>query len=201
MGVFDQAARLAAHGDPDAVTRRILAGTKAVLRFKDWADSRTLATPGGSDRTADFVAVLEDAAAPELPWLLVFEFQSRHDPDKLDVTLEEAARIRIHARHGQDRQGKFRVLTALIYLTGSCPDAALDMTLPEGFGTRHAPVVWNVAADSAEATLTAVASGQASWGMLFWVALMGALRTRNCLHVGGNWRQQSMTDTDVLTWR
>jgi hypothetical protein len=171
-GVFDQAARFAAQADPDAVTRRTLAGTKVALRFKDWADTRTLSRPGGSDRTADLVAILEDAAAPELPWLLVFEFQARHDPEKLDVTLEEVARIRLHARHGQDRQGRFCILTGLIYLRGQCPDATLNVTLPEGFGTRHTPLIWNVEADSADTTLTAVASGQVSWGMLFWVPLM-----------------------------
>jgi hypothetical protein len=46
------------------------------------------------------------------------------------------------------------------------------MTLPGGFGTRHAPLVWNVGEDNAPATLEAVANGQLSWGMLFWVALM-----------------------------
>ena len=40
MGVFDQAARFASQADPDAVAGRLLAGTKAALRFKEWADSR-----------------------------------------------------------------------------------------------------------------------------------------------------------------
>jgi hypothetical protein len=102
----------------------------------------------------------------------VFEFQSQHDPDKLDVTLEEAGILRGHARHGADRQGRSRVLAALVYLQGRCPEAVLDMTLPGGFGTRHAPLVWNVGDDNAPATLEAVASGGRSWGMLFWVPLM-----------------------------
>ncbi len=46
------------------------------------------------------------------------------------------------------------------------------MTLPGGFGTRHAPLIWNVGEDAAATTVEAVASGQASWGMLFWVPLM-----------------------------
>ncbi|OWK40440.1 hypothetical protein [Fimbriiglobus ruber] len=172
MGAFDQAARFAARADPDAVTRRALVGTTAALRFQDWADTRTLSKPGDSDRTVDLVAWLEDPAAPDHPWLLVFEFQARHDPEKLDVTLEEVARLRLHARHGRDRRGKFCVLTGLIYLRGQCPDSALNMTLPEGFGTRHIPLIWNVENDGADATLTGVASGRVSWGMLFWVPLM-----------------------------
>jgi hypothetical protein len=91
----------------------------------------------------------------------------------LDVTLEEAGILRGHARHGTDRKGKYKVLTALVYLTGRCPDDVLDMTLPGGFGTRHAPLVWNVSDDNATATLDAVAGGSLSWGMLFWVPLMG----------------------------
>jgi hypothetical protein len=65
------------------------------------------------------------------------------------------------------------VLTALLDLQGHCPDAVLDMTRPGGFGTQHAPLVWNIEEDSAPAVLEAVAKGEVSWGMLFWVALMG----------------------------
>ncbi len=172
MGVFDQAARFASQADPKAVVGRVLTATQASLRFKEWADTRTLSQPGGTDRIADLVAVLEDAAAVENPWLLLLEFQARHDPDKLDVTLEEIARLRLHGRHGQDRRRKYRVLTGFVYLQGRCPNSSLDMTLPEGFGTRHVALVWNVAEDSAEAVLASVAAGQASWGLLFWVALM-----------------------------
>ena len=55
-------------------------------------------------------------------------------------------------------------------------DAELPATdliiLPGGFGTRHAPLVWNVAEDDAAVTLDAVAGGQTPWGLLFWVSLM-----------------------------
>jgi hypothetical protein len=172
MGVFDQAARFASQADPRAVVGRVLAATKAPLLFREWADTRTLPRPGGTDRTADLVAILDDATAPENPWLLVLEFQARHDPDKLDVTLEEIARLRLHGRHGQDRRGKYRVLTGLIYLQGRFPESTLDMTLPEGFGTRHTPLVWNVEGDSADAVLASIEAGEATWGMLFWVPLM-----------------------------
>jgi hypothetical protein len=172
MGVFDQAARFASQADPNAVVGRVLAATKTPLRFREWADTRTLPLPGSRDRTADLVAILEDAAAVENPWLLVLELQGRHDPDKLDVTLEEIARLRLHGRHGPDRKGKYRVLTALIYLQGRCPEPSLDMTLPEGFGTRHTALVWNVEEDNADAVLSSIEAGLATWGMLFWVPLM-----------------------------
>ncbi len=172
MGVFDQAARYAARNVPLAVIPRLLLPVGGLLRFREWLDTRSLPLPGGPDRTADLIAALDDPAHPEQPWLLVLEFQAQHDPDKLDVTLEEAGILRGHARHGDDRRGKFKVLTALVYLLGRCPETVLDLTLSGGFGTRHAPLVWNVAEDDAAAVLDSVASGAASWGLLFWVPLM-----------------------------
>jgi hypothetical protein len=170
MGVYDQAARFATQGEPAAVVRRVLAPSGAAWPFREWLDTRTLPLPGGPDRTADLVAALDDPAGT--PALLLFEFQGRHDPDKLDVTLEEAGILRCRVRHGVDRQGKYRVLTALVYLQGRCPEAVLDMTVPGGFGTRHAPLLWEVGDDNAVAVLEAVAKGELSWGLLFWVSLM-----------------------------
>jgi hypothetical protein len=172
MGVFDQAARYATLAEPGPVLSRLLSGTGAGLAFREWVDTRTTPRPGERDRTADRVAALVHESAPEQPWLLVFEFQAQHDPDKLDATLAEAARLRIEVRHGAERRGRYNVCTALIYLRGRCPQAVLDMTLPNGAGTRHAPLVWNVEGDSAAQALTAVAAGQATWGLLFWIPLM-----------------------------
>lgn len=174
MGAYDQAARFAAQADPHAVVRRVVEPTGAALRFREWIDTRTIPLPGGPDRTADLVAALDDPGGG--PALLILEFQSQHDPDKLDVTLEEAGILRGHARHGDDRKGRYRVLTALVYLQGRCPGAVLDMTLPGGFGTRHAPLVWDVGDDAAAAALDAVGAGGASWGLLFWVPLMAGGR-------------------------
>ena len=173
MGAFDQAARFATQADPEAVVRRVLAPTGVPLRFRDWLDTWTVPLPGGPDLIADQVAGLEDPAEGRRPSLLILEFQAQHDPDKLDVTLEEAGTPRGHARHGEGRKGKYRVLTALVYLQGRCPDEPLHMTLPGGFGTRHAPLVWDVGEDSAAATLEAVAGlpglvGLSSSGCRSW---------------------------------
>jgi hypothetical protein len=134
MGVFDQAARYASQADPHAVVRRLLRDAGVSLRFGTWEDSRPTPRPGDQDRTADRVAVLMDDANPDQHWLLVLEFQSQHDPDKLDVTLVEAAQLRQAARHGEDRRGKYRVIVGLTYLHELCPDEVLDMTLPNGRG-------------------------------------------------------------------
>jgi hypothetical protein len=172
MGVLDQASRYAAQAEPEAVVRRVLRGVDTTLRFRTWVDMRITPRPGHRDRTADRVAELVSPEAPERPWLLVFEFQAQHDPEKLDVTLAEAAHLRLEARHGEDRRGKYHILVALVYLRGSCPEAVLDMTLPGGWGTKHAPLIWNVAEDDASAALDALAAGALSWGILFWIPLM-----------------------------
>jgi hypothetical protein len=172
MGVFDQAARFATRSDPEPVVRRLLIRTRMTLPFREWLDTRTIPLPGGPERTADLVAALDDRSSVERLALMVFEFQAQVDPDKLDVTLEEAGILRARARHGEDRKGKYRVLTALVYLRDRCPADVIDMTLPGGLGTWHSALVWNVGEDRAAIALEGVASGQFSWGTLFWVALM-----------------------------
>jgi hypothetical protein len=188
MGVFDQAARFTSRADPEAVLGRVLAATKTPLRFREWADTRTLPRPGGTERTADLVAILDEATSG-VPWLLVLEFQAQHDPDKLDVTLEEVARLRLHVRHGENRRGKYQVLVGLVYLLGRCPVSSLDMTLPEGLGTRHTVFVWDVEGDSAEAALAAVEAGRAPWGVLFWVPLMAGGDDEAVI---GRWRERAL---------
>ncbi len=172
MGAFDQAARYAAQAVPDVVIRRLLAGSGTTLLFRDWYDTRSLPLPRGPDRTADLVAQLDNPTAPEQPWLLIIEFQAQVELDKLDVTLEETAIVRSRARHGDNQQGRYHVTAGLAYLVERCPQESLNMTFADGSGTRHAPRIWNIAADDASQTLAAVANDQESWAMLFWVPLM-----------------------------
>jgi hypothetical protein len=172
MGVYDQAARWAANTDPGPVVSRLVRGQPAQLRYKELGESRTTPHPGGLERTADRVFVLADEADRAQPWLLVGEFQSAHDEDKLDTTLVEVAQFRARARHGPDGKGKYKLLAGLVYLVGECPQSVLDMTLTSGLGTRHAALVWNVASDHAAAALDELEVGAVTWGILFWVPLM-----------------------------
>jgi hypothetical protein len=185
MGIFDQAARYAAREEPTAVLARRLPSEPA-RAFREWLDTRTLPLPGGPDRAADLVAALEPESDPSL---LVLEFQNRHDADKLDTSLEVAGVLRARVRYGPNREGRYRVLTALVYLKGRCPDAVLDMTVAGGFGTRHAPLVWNVCDDGASAALDAVTSGTAPWGLLFWVPLMAGADSDALVH---RWREVTL---------
>jgi hypothetical protein len=172
MGVFDQAARYAAQEAAEPVVARLVRGRRESLRFREWVESRTTPLPGERDRTADRVAALLDEAAPEQPWLLLAEFQAEHDPDKLDVTLIEVARLRMEVRHGPNRKSRYKVLAAMIYLRGRCPDAELDMTVGDECGTWHKPAVWNLEDDEAAPVLDEVAANPALWGQLFWIPLM-----------------------------
>lgn len=172
MGVYDQAARYATQAHPRVVVSRLLRPSGRVLDFREWLDTRTLPLPGGPDRIADLVAALDDPAAADRPWLLVLEFQAQEDPDKLEATLVEASVLRAYARRGPERRGRYCVLCGLVYLRGRCPNGVLDMTVPGGYGTRHAPLVWDIDADDAFAALATVAADPSSWGLLFWVPLM-----------------------------
>jgi len=171
MGVFDQAANYGYRAEPQALTRRVLDRHGLSFLFRELYETRTTPLPGQRDRTADKVVILDDPAQPAQPWLLLWEFQASHDPEKLDVTLVEAARLRTDFRYGPDRKDKYKVLTALIYLTGICPEGELNMRAGD-FGTLHRPLVWNIAEEQALQALDDVAEGRSSWGLLFWISLM-----------------------------
>ena len=173
MGVFDKAANYAYRAEPLGVTRRVLRLAKLPFRYRSLFETRTTPLPAEKDRTADKVAVLEDPADPNQPWLLVFEWQAQHDEDKLDVTLLEAARLRADHRHGTEAKGKYKVLVALVYMTGVCPAGEVNMLAGEEqiVGTLHRPLIWNIGNDSAIDLLAEVDAEPTSWGLLFWIPL------------------------------
>jgi hypothetical protein len=179
MGLYDRAARRATKAEPLAVVRRLGELAGVAWRYRDWAPTQTTPQVGERDQTADRAMVLDDLRQDDLRqtgkvWLGVLEFQARHDEDKLDDLLAEAAQFRRDARHGPLAQGKYAVLPVLVYLVGRCPDGAkeLDLTTPAGFGVRHRPVLWEVGGDSAAGALEDFKQGKTTWGILFWVALM-----------------------------
>jgi hypothetical protein len=195
MSDFDHAAVFAAQTEPGVVIGRLLAPTKERLLFRDWFITRAIPLPGGPKRTPDLVAILDAPEAPTEVTLLVFEFQSSHDPEKLDTTLLEVAVFRAYARHGDNKE-KYRVGCGLIYLKGRCPEAVLDLGFNGGFGTRHAPLLWEVEKDDAEAALTAVAEGRESWGLLFWIPLMTGAEQESII---ARWQELASDPTKVTS--
>lgn len=113
------------------------------------------------------VAALVAAAGSE--WLLVTEYQAQANPSKLLTLREEAVRL---YRTAITTGPPPRVLTALVYLTGTCPACVIAWTLPTQVGTRHEALVWNVAHDEATAALATVRVAPTQWGLLYWVPLM-----------------------------
>jgi len=166
MGVYDHCAWFATRDEVDIVVRRLLAPTDRSLVFRTWMEERTIAFPGGKERTADLTGIIDDPSSPET--VIVFEFQSRHDPKKLATTLLEVAVLRVEA---EEREQEQRILAALVYLTGRCPLHKLEMKLGD-FGTSHTTMVWNIGDEDAMAVLESVSNGGESPGILHWASLM-----------------------------
>jgi hypothetical protein len=174
MGLYDRAARRATKAEPLAVLRRLGELAGVAWQYRDWAPTQTTPRIAERDQIADRAVILEDLRKSGRLWLGVLEFQARHDEDKLDDLLAEAAQFRRDARHGPQAEGKYAVLPVLIYLVGRCPDERkeLDLTTPGGFGIRYKPVLWEVGQDPATAALDDFEQGKTTWGILFWVSLM-----------------------------
>ena len=185
MGVYDQCARYAARSDPEAVVQRLLRSTMSNLVFVDWFDTRSLPKPDSPERIADLIAILDNSQRPNARWLIVFEFQSKPNRDKIYVLAEQSGMLLGRARYGENKNIPWNVSGAYVHLTGRPEVARIDSTLPDGSGNRYVPLVWNLEDDDAVETLERVADGRMSWGMLFWIPLM---RRGSDLNVIGHWK-------------
>src|SRR5207248_14742 len=116
MGMFDQAARYACRAAPEPVARRLLRKVRQRLELEQFHDTRTTPLPGQRDRTVDSVLSLRDLDRPASPCLVIVEFQSEHDEDKLHTTLVSVAHMRADVRHGPEREGRYEVFAGLVYL-------------------------------------------------------------------------------------
>jgi hypothetical protein len=172
MGLLDQSGRYAAQAEPGYVLARLRPLLGLPLEFRRWFSTRSLPLPGGPDRDADLVAVADDPGDAEHPWLLIFEIQSQHDPDKARVLQLEALVFLCHARDTDRAGGEFLPLPVFVYLQGKCPNATVAVRTPTGYGFQGDPVVWEIEGDSAVETLVKVESGEFSWGAMFWISLM-----------------------------
>src|SRR5581483_2778837 len=124
----------------------------------------TVPFPGETDRVLDRVAHLDDPARPGKPVALDLEFQTENDPDILERMLEYVTRLRRELRHGDDQHGRFRVLGALVNLTGPAQPDTLEMRLidPAGVGLRFQVILRTLRDEDAPATLAEIAAGRVS---------------------------------------
>lgn len=169
MDDYDSAARYAAKIDAAGFFRWLLGPAGARLHFRGWLDAHTLPAAGEGRRTADTVAHLRDPADPGHPVALVTEFQTRADAEILERLLEYAARLRRELRRRH-----FRVVPAVVHLTGLVQPTVLEMLLPGrgGFGIIMRPAARALGVEDAGATLAAIAAGAYSRCILPWVPLM-----------------------------
>jgi hypothetical protein len=158
--------------EPGFVLQRLRPLLGMTLAFRGWFNTRSVPLPGGPDRDADLVAIADDPAQPNKPWLLIHEFQAQADPDKAVVIQLETLIFLCYARDVDRDGGKFQVLAVFVHLRGEGCDHAVSVRTPTGRGFSGDPVEWEVARDSAPEVLDKVHSGAFSWGALFWVALM-----------------------------
>lgn len=178
MGMFDQGARYACRVHPSVVARKLLRQVRERLSFGQFHESKTNPLPGQRERIADSVLALDNLGAPSAPCLMLLEFQSRHDEDKLQTTFVSVAHLRADVRHGPDRKGRYEVFAGLVYLQGKAVETEIGMALTDAdgkqvAGSHHQALLWEVGEDDADAALAEVGADFAGWwGLLFWVPLM-----------------------------
>jgi hypothetical protein len=167
---FDQASRYAAKLDPAGFLLWLL--RDLALAFHSWLDTRSLPFPGESDRTCDTVACLIDAAAPDRPWAMPVEFQTRPDRSMFGRLLEYLGRLWRELRpEGGARH--YQVGAALVNLTGRRRTASRRMRLGKTrVLTRLGVAELNLAREDAAATLAGIAGGTVARCLLPWIPLM-----------------------------
>jgi hypothetical protein len=167
---FDQASRYAAKLDPVGFLLWLL--QDPALTFQSWLDTRSLPFPGESDRTCDTVACLIDPAAPDRPWAMPLEFQTRPDRSMFGRLLEYLGRMWRELRP-EGRARRYQVGAALVNLTGRRRTASRRMRLGKTrVLTRLGVAECNLAREDAAATLAGIAGGTVARCLLPWIPLM-----------------------------
>lgn len=170
---FDQASRFAAKLDSAEFVRWVLDLTPGGCEFCGWLDTRDVPFPGGADRVSDTVAHLTDTWRHGLPWAVVIEFQSQHDPTMFARLLAYLSGVWLHCKPDEERGSRFRVGAAVVNLTDSGA-ASRDMHWPEAAGLRTClrAVERNLCEESAADLLARIEDGRWARTLLPWIPLM-----------------------------
>jgi hypothetical protein len=171
---FDQGCRYLAKRQPHGFFGWMLSGHDQALAFEKWEDTRRRPFPGEPDRTCDTVARFRSLTDPEVPWIIVVEFQSR--PQRwMPLRMLRYQGDVLWEFRPRRRQGKLpNVGGIIVNLTGTPQQRRLSMVLATQPDRSHrfSVVTRNLAADSAEQTLQAIAAGRLQRCVLPWVPLM-----------------------------
>ncbi len=174
MGVYAQAAQYLVKRNPIGFLRWLAPRFLDHFVFRSWLDTSTIAFPGEPDRLCDTVAEFAEAGDPARRLILDVEFQSDPHPDMLERLGEYAYRLRRELRHGAGQQGKYRVVSVLLNLTGPVQPHILDMTEAtlDHAGPRLQVVLRTLREEAAAGTLAGIANGELERCVLPWVPLM-----------------------------
>jgi hypothetical protein len=168
---FDQASRYVAKLDPAGFLRWLV--RDASLTFHRWLDTRSLPFPGEPDRTSDTVACVSEAAAVNVEWTILVEFQLRPDRAMFGRVLEYLGRLWRERRPPGQRERRYEVGAAVVNLTGRRRTASRRMRLGRTrILTRLSVAERNLAREDAAATLAAVEGGTCARCLLPFVPLM-----------------------------
>ncbi len=168
MNDYDQASRYAAKLNAPGFLRWLLGG-QTPLRFREWYDTANAPLPGGEDRTSDTIALMDNTEDPEEPFALAVEFETENDVEIMERELEYLAIIRRRLR----RQS-FKVVGALVNLTGTEQNSSLEMLLPgqPDVGIRLALKLRTLRNEEAGALVDAISAGRQARCLLPWIPLM-----------------------------
>jgi hypothetical protein len=175
MNTFDQAARYAARNlDAAGFLAWLFSAAAALWRWTGWVDTQNIAFPGEPDRRSDTVARFERRRGDAPPVAAVVEFMTAPRAEVYPRLAEYALRVHREVPFHKRPHVAYRVVTALIHLTGPAPNAAWNMA-PDEFGdlglwTRSR--VFTFADVDARALFAEIARGDTSPALLAWVPLM-----------------------------
>ena len=171
---FDKAGRYLIRLDPVGFFTWLGARFVAAWQFRGWLDTSAIPFPGDRQRVCDTVAEFIHRRDPRRRCLLDTEVQARPHLDMLERLGEYAFQLRRERRYGRGRHGKYKVIGAVLNLTGAVQPNVLDMTEEtlDGQGLRIGVVQRTMRGEDAATTLQRIAAGQLARCMLPWVPLM-----------------------------
>jgi hypothetical protein len=134
MNSFDQAARYGARNlDASGFFAWLFRAATGSWRWAGWVDTQNVAFPGEPDRRCDTVARFESRRCATAPVAAVVEFMTTPRAEVYPRLAEYALRVHREVPFHSRPLVAYRVVTALIHLTGPGPDAEWSMA-PDDFG-------------------------------------------------------------------
>ena len=193
MNRFDQAARYGVKINAGGQLAWLLRRTAALVRFRNWLDTRGIVFPGEKDRTNDTVAWLGDAD-PAREWAIPIEFTLKPDGDMFGRLLSYLGAIRQEKRPTDVGKEYFSVGALVVNLTGvghTSQEMGLegtDLSLKLNVGER------NLETEDAAATLAQIAHGELARCVLVWIPLMRGADERAIID---EWKRLAMQEPDA----